>query len=304
MTYHMEQVPLKKSPAGEVEHRITFPHKLWDAVNEDSGLLKWSMSNNSFLVNEDRFEKLVMRTHPGLVQIPTFTNFRRQLRWYCFDWNCLNDLGDFEFSHPSFEKGNPELLDGVLTRRRAHRFPRKIKSSRICDSPCDKLVDGGGDFSPIGRRGGPGCRMTLRTRAPQRTTSSDTLIPQHRRRRRRTTPGCLVSRKVERPTAHRLHQEFGQEMDNSELWWYYCAIFGQPEHTFVTGLNNAESKNEATYSVDIPVCFHEDPAPLEVFDRAVEVSGDWGMDGRMLIHPVQQTPKLWECSDLRTYTRL
>ena len=50
-----------------------------------------------------------MVAFPGLVAVPTFANFRRQMRVYKFDWEVKED-DSLSFSHPWFIRDRPELL--------------------------------------------------------------------------------------------------------------------------------------------------------------------------------------------------
>ena len=93
-----------------------FPEKLWDAVNDDSDLLAWSEDGLSIVVDENTFTNSITDVHPGLVQIPSFINFRRQLREYGFKWGILKKHV-YYFTHTSFQKGHPQLLRLVKTRR-------------------------------------------------------------------------------------------------------------------------------------------------------------------------------------------
>ena len=96
----------------------TFPEKLWAAVNDkQSGIISWSKDGKSIIVEDKLFVGEVMKFHPGLVQIASFTNFRRQLREYGFDWY-INNTCEFEFSHPCFTRGRPELLRELQSRRK------------------------------------------------------------------------------------------------------------------------------------------------------------------------------------------
>ena len=96
----------------------TFPEKLWAAVNDkQSDIISWSKDGKSIIVEDKLFVGEVMKFHPGLVQIASFTNFRRQLREYGFDWY-INNKCEFEFSHPCFTRGRPELLRELQSRRK------------------------------------------------------------------------------------------------------------------------------------------------------------------------------------------
>ena len=96
-----------------------FPHKLWLAAHsEGCSIFRWSENGCTLLVCEKEFEDHVMTKYPDLVQVPSFVNFRRQLREYGFEWhiNSVND--EFEFHHPLFSRDNPKIIPKLHIRRR------------------------------------------------------------------------------------------------------------------------------------------------------------------------------------------
>ena len=104
-----------------------FPEKLWEAVNDsERDLISWSADGTAIVVNEQRFEREVSSVFPGLVQISSFSNFRRQLREYGFGWKAeKGSFGTyFRFYHPNFRSGRQDLLCDVLTRRKASKAAR------------------------------------------------------------------------------------------------------------------------------------------------------------------------------------
>jgi hypothetical protein len=109
-----------------------FPEKLWEAVCAGRGLITWSADGRSVVVedNDEKFKLLVDRTYPGLVDIPTFANFRRQLREYGFAWTYNTETREFEFAHPCFVRDRPDLLHGVLTRRACYRREHNGRAMR------------------------------------------------------------------------------------------------------------------------------------------------------------------------------
>ena len=129
MTYHFERLQSQKSKLMETlaenkycqkENKGTFPRKLWDVLQQEKdpmGFLRWSRDGISVLVNDTKLEKKVMKTYPGLVKIPSFANFRRQMRWYGFDWEYNHDVGLFYFSHPNFQRDKEELLHLVSSKK-------------------------------------------------------------------------------------------------------------------------------------------------------------------------------------------
>ena len=107
-----------------------FPEKLWDALNDQSSdCLRWSTDGKSILVEDKKFTSDIMTRHPGLVQITSFTNFRRQLREYGFDWY-INNKCEFEFTHPCFARESPDLLESMQSRRKCQSQGRVHPSTK------------------------------------------------------------------------------------------------------------------------------------------------------------------------------
>jgi len=98
-----------------------FPQKLFAAMDAPRAVIQWTNNGQAICVDAVHYERNVMRVHPGLVEISSFANFRRQMREYGFDWLYHTETREFEFSHPSFLRGRPELLPAVLTRRKRRR---------------------------------------------------------------------------------------------------------------------------------------------------------------------------------------
>ena len=98
-----------------------FPQKLFDAVDAPRAVVRWTEDGRAISVYADDYERNVMHVHPGLVEISSFANFRRQMREYGFDWLYHPETREFEFSHPSFCRDRPDLLQEVLTRRKRRR---------------------------------------------------------------------------------------------------------------------------------------------------------------------------------------
>ena len=162
--------------------RYTFPYKLWMILNNrittTHRLVWWSDDGQEVVADPDRFEHFVMATYPDFVRIPSFANFRRQMRWYNFSWE-VDDFGYFHFKNPDYQRGREDLLQKVLTKRsntkRAdprglgevrgyHRRPgrpRKIDyDSEFGDSSCPV------DFTPhftVERTSSDGLKTTVST---------------------------------------------------------------------------------------------------------------------------------------------
>jgi len=98
-----------------------FPQKLFAAMNAPRAVIQWTNDGKAISIDAEHYERNVMCVHPGLVEISSFANFRRLMREYAFDWQYHPETRDFEFSHASFQRGRPELLSGVLTRRKRQR---------------------------------------------------------------------------------------------------------------------------------------------------------------------------------------
>ena len=88
-------------------------------MEDPSPILHWSTDGTAIVANEQLFEDKVMKRYPGLVQISSFLNYRRQLREYGFDWAVVQN-GEFQFSHPCFIRGRQELIRGVTTKRKSY----------------------------------------------------------------------------------------------------------------------------------------------------------------------------------------
>ena len=146
MTYHMEKtmnwirsVDLKSTRTDD-RLSMQFPWKLWQAVNGQDFILVWNEKGTGISVNASHFEATVMQTHPGLVEIPTFANFRRQMREYGFDWTHCKETGDFTFTHPSFVRGRKDLIHLVVTRRKSKCVSRGEAKDRVRRQSTRKLT--------------------------------------------------------------------------------------------------------------------------------------------------------------------
>jgi len=100
-----------------------FPQKLFVAMDSPRAVIQWSDDGRAICVDAEVYERGVMHVHPGLVEIPSFANFRRQMREYGFDWRYHAETREFEFSHASFVRGRPDLLPAVVTRRKRRQKP-------------------------------------------------------------------------------------------------------------------------------------------------------------------------------------
>jgi len=98
-----------------------FPEKLYAAMDAPNAVIKWTNNGRAICIDAEDYEQNVMHVHPGLMEISSFANFRRQMREYGFDWTYQPETREFEFSHPSFLRGRPDLLTDVLTRRKRRR---------------------------------------------------------------------------------------------------------------------------------------------------------------------------------------
>ena len=126
MAYPMEQVHVlnyvdhQASGDAPLRPRYTFPYKLWMILNNRLStthrIVWWSDDGKEVIADPDRFEHFVMSTYPDFVRIPSFANFRRQMRWYNFSWE-VDDFGYFHFKNPDYQRGREDLLQKVLTKR-------------------------------------------------------------------------------------------------------------------------------------------------------------------------------------------
>ena len=110
--------------------RYTFPYKLWVILNEPYSrdrLLWWSDSGTEVIADPIQFEQSVMERYPEFVRIPTFANFRRQMRWYNFTWE-VDELGRFHFKNSDFQRSRSDLLGNVLSKRTNGRKSRSPKA--------------------------------------------------------------------------------------------------------------------------------------------------------------------------------
>lgn len=115
------------TPLDDKEQR--FPEKLFDVANENK-VICWNENGDSISISEKKFEENIMVAHPGLVKIPQFANFRRLMREYAFQWQIVNDNNDLtlEFSHPFFIRGQKDLLNNILTKRKSRRLRKPAKT--------------------------------------------------------------------------------------------------------------------------------------------------------------------------------
>lgn len=134
MTYHLERtLSTKTNVLNEsyvVDKAVLFPEKLWEALECDSLIFRWTKDGKGVVVDADLFENNVIETFPGLVQIAQFLNFRRQMRWYGFAWEQRSET-QFVFFHPCFVRNNKDLAIRLTARKRpmtnetANSVPRR-----------------------------------------------------------------------------------------------------------------------------------------------------------------------------------
>ncbi|ELT90765.1 hypothetical protein CAPTEDRAFT_189716 [Capitella teleta] len=73
------------------------------------------------------FERDVLTVHPDLLQVKSFSNFRRQLRVYGFEWH-LNAKMQFVFKHPMFNRDRPTDA-GLIVSMFAGHGAKKVRKS-------------------------------------------------------------------------------------------------------------------------------------------------------------------------------
>lgn len=110
-------------------------------MEDPSPMLHWSGDGKAIVANEKQFEEKIMKRYPGLVQISSFLNFRRQLREYGFDWAVMQS-GEFHFSHPCFTRGRPELIRGVATKRKSFGGGHSLSTTAMSMTSSDSGIRG------------------------------------------------------------------------------------------------------------------------------------------------------------------
>lgn len=109
-----------------------FPEKVYDVAN-DGYLISWNGCGDGVVVNENEFERKVMRCYPGFVRISSFANLRRLFREYGFNWEIIDrpekHSYTFEFSHQSFQHGQRDMLCCIQTRRKSFNKPVRVLSN-------------------------------------------------------------------------------------------------------------------------------------------------------------------------------
>ena len=142
MTYHLERTfSLPTNIKMEFDRKIRFPEKLLEAMEDPSPILHWSSDGKAIVANEKLFEEKIMKRYPGLVQISSFLNFRRQLREYGFDWAVMQS-GEFHFSHPCFLRDRPELIRGVATKRKSFGGGHSLSTTAMSVTSSDGGIRG------------------------------------------------------------------------------------------------------------------------------------------------------------------
>jgi len=217
-----------------------FPEKLFAAMEAPNALIQWTDDGRAICVDAEDYERNVIRVHPGLVEISSFANFRRQMREYAFDWAYRAETREFEFSHPSFVRGRPDLLADVLTRRKRRRS------------------HGGGGGSRVGTR----LRGTRCLPPARRSVISYAAVPKAESDRPRSS-----LRAGDVGTAKSLN-----EMTDEE-WWTYCApaiVLGM-NGGIVDGSGGCPTTNKFSY----PLRFYCDEQGSDEAVSRVPNSGLW-----------------------------
>ena len=202
----LEEKPFKKKT---INYKKRFPEKLWEAASDESSdLISWAADGNSLFVHEDRFENEILETHPGLMMVKSFTNFRRQLREYGFEWrqNSIEML--FHFNHPCFRRDAPHLVKGIETWRRRNRAKQTTVSSAWKGSWSKKTFDVAACQDP-GLPQGPSPLPTAQLPCPQQNQRGMTY---HCMPAVQPTPAYFI------PTpGHAQSQEFGGNGDYKKV---------------------------------------------------------------------------------------
>jgi len=227
-----------------------FPEKLLAAMDAPRAVIQWTNNGQAITVDAENYERNVMRVHPGLVEISSFANFRRQMREYAFDWQYLVETQEFVFSHPSFVRSRPDLLSGVLTRRkRRRRHGTRVASSAV------------------------GTRL--------QSSAAPTTTPTPRRRSVIAYAGSVKGQNDRAPTCSSTRSPMSDvgtapakslnEMTDDE-WWTYCAP------AIMSGINGGSLKDEsvsdsrptiATNTFSVPLLFYTDQPAEDYVDEAL-----------------------------------
>lgn len=278
-----------------------FPEKLWEAVNADRGLLAWSADGRSIVVedNDEKFRLLVDRMYPDLVDIPTFANFRRQLREYGFAWTYNSETLEFDFTHPCFARGRPDLLHGVLTRRGCYRRDHNGRTMR-------RRGAAGRQAKRVMRLSTSTCSLSLSCRSDRASTPASSLdgewlckwrqastnVRVARRKRQRTKFDDFVQQaigmdKTMKPAVRMpgLLRPFGRKSERSDLlefcrqdalmageqnsadeeeWWTYCLPWICKEIAEADGMSSDAERDDILAHV-----YRSDDSGIDIDNSAI-----------------------------------
>ena len=98
---------------------LKFPTKLWRIINRcNTGAVSWNSSGTAVIIRKEPFEDEFLSVN-GYFKTTNFTSFVRQLNIYGFRklvtrqmWYERDSI--FEYYHPCFQRGHPELLPNVV----------------------------------------------------------------------------------------------------------------------------------------------------------------------------------------------
>ena len=116
---------------------LKFPAKLWRIINKCiSGALSWNSSGTAIVIRRELFEDEFLSAN-GHFKTTNFTSFVRQLNIYGFRklvtrarWYERDNV--FEYYHPCFQRGHPELLPGVVRNTKKLGTQSRTNPSEEC----------------------------------------------------------------------------------------------------------------------------------------------------------------------------
>ena len=122
---------------------LKFPAKLWRIINKCiSGALSWNSGGTAVVVRRELFEDEFLSAN-GHFKTTNFTSFVRQLNIYGFRklvtrarWYERDNI--FEYYHPYFQRGHPELLPRVV---RNPKKDDKHSRQKSPGEPHSELID-------------------------------------------------------------------------------------------------------------------------------------------------------------------
>lgn len=138
----MERASSLISSPPRVIHGITlkFPAKLWRIINRCiSGAVSWNSSGTAIVIRRELFEDEFLSVN-GHFKTTNFASFVRQLNIYGFRklitrqrWYERDSI--FEYYHPCFQRGHPELLPNVVRNAKKGAARDMVRTSEDLQQP-------------------------------------------------------------------------------------------------------------------------------------------------------------------------